>query len=356
MPPPVHGAAMMGKYIHDSQVINNAFDCHYINLTTAKDLSNIGKFGLKKVWSFLKLLYLIYYTVRKIRPQLVYITSNACGVAFYKDFIVVEMLKILGCKVVAHYHNKGVVTRQDKLLDNFLYKIFFKNLKVILLSAKLYDDVKKYVRREDVKFCPNGIPDDSSVDENINHKGRNEVPHILFLSNLIETKGVFILLDALKILKDKGYSFVCNFVGGETNEIDAARFIAEVNKRGLNNAVVYVGKKYGIEKSSILDKSDIFVLPTYYECFPLVLLEAMQHRLPCISSDEGGITDIIDNEKTGFVIPKKSVKDLVLFIERVLIDRELCVVMGQRGYNKYKKQFTLDIFEHKLCEIINALT
>lgn len=43
LPPPVHGAAMMGQYIHDSKVINERFDCHYINLTTAKTLQDIGK-------------------------------------------------------------------------------------------------------------------------------------------------------------------------------------------------------------------------------------------------------------------------------------------------------------------------
>ena len=41
MPPPVHGAAMVGQYIHDSKLINDKFDSHYINLTTAKNLSKI---------------------------------------------------------------------------------------------------------------------------------------------------------------------------------------------------------------------------------------------------------------------------------------------------------------------------
>lgn len=49
MPPPVHGAAMMGKYIHDSKLINDKFDSHYINLTTAKNLQDIGKVGIRKL-------------------------------------------------------------------------------------------------------------------------------------------------------------------------------------------------------------------------------------------------------------------------------------------------------------------
>lgn len=202
MQPPVHGAAMVGKYIHDSKLINEKFDSHYINLTTAKSLQDIGKGGLKKI---LKLLCRIVENLKKLKPQLVYVTPNACGGAFYKDFIVVQLIKLLGYKVVVHYHNKGVATRQDKWLDDKLYRRFFKDLKVILLAEALYQDVKKYVKREDVFICPNGIPatlGDASVAERY-----NAVHRLLFLSNLLETKGVYVLLDALTILKERGYSF-----------------------------------------------------------------------------------------------------------------------------------------------------
>lgn len=294
---------MVGKYIHDSKLINEKFDSHYINLTTAKSLQDIGKGGLKKI---LKLLCRIVENLKKLKPQLVYVTPNACGGAFYKDFIVVQLIKLLGYKVVVHYHNKGVATRQDKWLDDKLYRRFFKDLKVILLAEALYQDVKKYVKREDVFICPNGIPatlGDASVAERY-----NAVHRLLFLSNLLETKGVYVLLDALTILTERGYSFICDFVGGETTEIDIKKFSEEVEKRGLSEFAIYLGKKYGEEKNEEYAKSDIFVFPTFYpnECFPLVLLEAMQQGLPCISTNEGGIASIIDDGKTGFLVEKQN--------------------------------------------------
>ena len=158
MPPPVHGAAMMGKYIHDSRVINEAFDCHYINLATAKDIQDIGKLGVKKLFAFVHLLGTIRKEVKRLRPQLVYVTPNAKGGAFYKDFVVVQLLKAMHCKVVVHYHNKGVSTKEDRWLDNLLYKRFFKGVKVILLAEALYADIHKYVKRQDVLICPNGLP------------------------------------------------------------------------------------------------------------------------------------------------------------------------------------------------------
>lgn len=158
LPPPVHGAAMMGKYIHDSKVINDTFDCHYMNLTTAKDITDIGRVGIRKIKQFVKLLYTIHREVKLLNPSLVYVTPNSHGSAFLKDFIVVQMLKTMGCKVVVHFHNKGVAEQQNEILFDFLYRIFFKNLRVILLAEPLYDDIKKYVDRKNIYICPNGIP------------------------------------------------------------------------------------------------------------------------------------------------------------------------------------------------------
>lgn len=350
MPPPVHGAAMMGKYIHDSKLINDKFECHYINLTTAKSLQDIGKGGIKKLWKFICLLTKIVKSLVGIHPQMVYVTPNSHGGPFYKDFVVVELIKLLGYKVIVHYHNKGVATCQDKWLDDKLYRIFFKNIKVILLADALYQDVEKYVKRENVFICPNGIP--TSLDVEPASERKNLVPQLLFLSNLLVDKGVLVLLDALKILKQKGYSFVCNFVGGETAEIDAVRFAEEAEKRGLNDMAIYLDKKYGVEKNEEYRKSDIFVFPSLNEAFPLVNLEAMEFKLPIVASDVGGVTAEVQDGVNGFICEPGNTDAFVESISKLLDDSDLRKRMGEMGYKKFLDEFTIKKFEEGMVETL----
>lgn len=146
-------------------------------------------------------------------------------------------------------------------------------------------------------------------------------------------------------------------MGGETADINAERFNLEVTKRGLNEQICYKGKKYGVEKEEILKNADLFIFPTYYsnECFPLVLLEAMQQGLPCISTNEGGIADIIIPNETGYIIPKKSAQELADKIEILLKDNSLRIAMGNKGLERYKHLFTLNAFEQRIVSILKDI-
>lgn len=369
MPPPVHGASMVGKYIHDSKVINGAFDCHYINLTTADTLSDIGKIGVRKCVSFVKLLNKITKEIKRLSPDVVYITPNSTGGAFYKDFIVVETVKRMMRKtkgdtgrVVLHFHNKGVSTRQGRWFDDKLYRRFFKNVNVMLLAESLYGDVAKYVKRENVVICGNGIPD-NPINVSVVNNTDNDIPHLLFLSNMMVTKGVWELLEALCILRKRGFDFICDFVGG-WKDIQPDEFYARVNEYGLSDCVNAHGAKYGMEKEEFFCRADIFVLPSYTEAFPLTVLEAMQHELAVVASNVGGISGQVSEGKTGYLIGgaeailtleyKPDSRELCVALEELLGNMQRCRQMGQEGLKRYKQEFTLQRFEERFCECLQT--
>lgn len=354
IPPPVHGSAMVGMQIKHSSVINKEFDCHYINLGTSASIDEIGKQGFVKLLRFSAIWFNVLRQLITFRPKLCYFAITAKGPAFYKDASIVLLIKIFGVKLVYHFHNKGVSTRQDKWLDNLLYKIIFKNSEVILLSKHLYPDIQKYVAKDSIHYCPNGIPDAAGSNFGSYLKEEKTIVNILFLSNLIESKGVYVLLEACEILHHKQVPFHCTFVGG-IGDVTEVQFNAKVQKLNIESCVTYLGKRYGIEKESEFEKADIFVFPTYFETFGLVNLEAMQYNLPVVSTFEGGIPDVVEDGITGFLVPQKNVQILAEKLEILINNPQIRSQMGVAGRAKYEKEFTLATFEKTLTNILNAV-
>jgi len=354
LPPPVHGSSMVGQYIKDSKLVDNAFHTRFINLSTSLTIDEIGKNPILKIGRYFKIVFKLIKYLLGFKPETVYLAITAKGVGFYKDLPLALLVKLFGKKLVLHYHNKGVSNYQHKLLDNLFYYILFKNSKVILLSERLYKDVSKYVKEENVFFCPNGIPV-INPEEKISSK-KNSVPKLFFLSNLIEAKGVYVLLDALKILNDCGVEFDCNLVGGE-GDISLMKLNKKINDLKLQNCVAYLGKKYNDDKYEIFQSSDIFLFPTFYhnECFPLVLLEAMMFGLPVISTNEGGITDIVKNGETGFIVDKQNQEKLAEKIKHLIDNPEKASLIGEKGRKHFLEKYTLEVFERRIVHILNQI-
>lgn len=345
---------MVGKFVKESKAINNNFKCEFINLSTSLTVNQIGKMPLLKITKYLKIIFYILKCIILKKPDLVYLTPTAKGIGFYKDFPIVVLLKLFKNSLVLHFHNKGVLERQNKIIDNFMYRFLFKNVNVILLSKILYKDISKYANKKNVFFLANGIP--NSINIQNQSKFKNKVIKLIFLSNLIESKGIYILLNSLNILKKKGLLFQCNIVGRE-GDVKIQNLNDKIIENDLFDEVKYLGSKYGVEKYEILKNSDIFVFPSYYhnECFPIVLLEAMQFGLPVISTNEGAISDIIDNNKTGFIIDKKNPNLLAEKIEWFIENPESIYKMGKNARNKFLKRYTTSSFENSMLKIFNTI-
>lgn len=352
LPPPVHGSAMMTQYIRDSKLINDSVKMDWVNLSTSRKMDEIGKRTPKKILRFASSYLKTFWKLLIHRYDACYIALTCHGGGFLKDAPFALMCKLFGKKLIIHQHNKGMSKDVDKPLFNWLFKKVYKDATVILLSWRLYPDIERIVSREQVKICPNGIP----LTQTYPKDTKPHVPRILFLSNLLEAKGVFVLLDACKILKEQGYKFNCRFVGGETMEIDAARFDKEVKRRGLDDFIVYAGKRYGEEKDKEFAQADIFTFPTLNEAFGLVLCEAMQQSTPVIGTDEGAIPDIIDDCETGLIAETGSPIALAEKVKQLLDDPDFAKILGDAGKSKFLEKYELKQFESALYAVIQSVS
>lgn len=351
LPPPVHGASLVGSAIRESGLVNESFDTRYINLSASVTLEQVGRFSFGKVRAVFRLLSEVRRTVREWKPDLVYLTPSSTMPGLLKDALTTCLVRRKGCKTILHFHNKGVAARKDRFVDDRLYRMLFRDSNVILLSRLLYPDIRKYVPEERVSYCPNGI----SVPSIVRQPG--PVPRILFLSNMIRSKGISVLIDACRLLKERGISFRCSLVGALSADYPGDSLAFEIREKGLEGCVVYEGPRYGDEKWKSFSEADVFAFPTFYpdECFPLVVLEAMGAGLPVVTTTEGALPEMIREGEDGFICPKQDPVALADALARLVSDPGLRTRMGESGRTRYEAFFTLDRFERNIVDILKRL-
>ena len=353
MPPPVHGAAMVGHQIRESKLINDEFDCAYMNVSTSATLGDVGHFSLAKIRRTIAFYRQVLSEVSELQPDLVYFTPSTAGWALYRDVITIRLLRLKGQNIVLHFHNKTTDAYLHKWYNKRVWKHLFQGVSAIFLGetlAKQFDDYTPLCKH--VFVCPNGMT--NMVGEMQHEQLQAEQPYtFLFLSNMIESKGVYVLLEACAILKQKGYSFRCDFVG-QWFDVTKEAFDAKCAQLDLADCVQAHEAKFGTDKNAYMQQADALVFPTYYpsECFPLVILEAMQCALPVISTNEGAIPEIIYDGKDGRIVKRQDAVDLADKMEWLIIHPAESKQMGKIGYAKYSQNYTLDHFEQRMLNIL----
>jgi glycosyltransferase involved in cell wall biosynthesis len=349
VPPPIHGSSVVGQQIFSSILINKTFSTKYLNINSSSNFNQLGKKNFYKFFTILKIYLKLIIDLIYFKPDLCYFALNSKGIAFYRDLIVVFLLKIFNKKIIYHLHNKGIKGREKNIFYKLFYKFIFNNEKVILLSKKLFLDVKFFVKIDQVSFCPNGI----EKINNLNSKVENNKTQLLFFSNLFKFKGVFNLLEICFILMKRNLDFTCNLVG-DIGDIDKETFYKKVSELNLSNHVIYHGPKFKNDKNDIFLNADIFIHPTLDDCFPLVILEAMQYGLPIISTFEGGIPDIIDNNQNGLLFDGFDLIGMSNAVENLIKNTNFRSNLGNQARKKFKNELTFDSFEKKLNNILKS--
>ena len=187
-----------------------------------------------------------------------------------------------------------------------------------------------------------------------NHRPRNERPVILAVGRLVEKKGYPYLIKACKILANQGYDFQCLIIGGGPEEAFLRQMVAENN---LSDYVNLVGIVFQEHMQDYLTKADICVLPCVaagdqdMDGIPNTLMEAMAMEIPTISTAISGIPELIEDWKTGLLVPPQDEASLARAIATLLENKELRSTLGRAGRAKVVAEFEI---EKNACRLLGT--
>jgi len=226
----------------------------------------------------------------------------------------------------------------NKLLAKSYRKYFPKVTKFHAVSNAIVKEAEKYgVDSEKVSII------NPSVDEKLleypKHERNDEVFKIISVGRCHWIKGYTFALDAMVQLRNKGVNFHYSIIAGGR---DSENIIYQINDLGLQKNVSFINGLTHDEALKKMYSSDIYLLPSVGEGISNTVLESMALGVPVISTDCGGMGEVIKNGENGFIVPVRDVKAMVRAIENFikLDDKEKLQII-QTAQETIDKRFLL---------------
>lgn len=353
-PPPIHGVSTISKYIYDSKKINQYLEKDLLSINFTKNIKDINNFTIQKCLTYFNLIIKLIYRFVIYKPDYIYFTIVPQGAGFYKDIIFVILIKIFNIYPIYHLHGKGIAKKKG-IINTRIYQWVFKKSTIIHLSKGLLESELDHLclPKTTLYYAENGIDYEKSSHCDVDLRKNDNIIRMLFLSNMSESKGILQVLDAFQLIHSKYGSVEQHIVG--SCPYDKINDKIKETIKSTNNKLIFHGPLFGEEKKQIFNQTDLMIFPTLNDAFPLVLLEAMSYKIPIISTFQGSIPDIIDNNKTGFLVSEGNVSRLVEKIEYLIANTGIMNKMGQKGYKKFINNYTFEIFEEKIKNIFKSV-
>jgi len=182
-------------------------------------------------------------------------------------------------------------------------------------------------------------------------------PLMIAVGRLIPKKGFSDLIRACALLAERGKSFRCEIIGEGPLGEELRRQIDDMH---LQNNVELTGAKPQTQLRGRLAAANVFVLPSVMDPdggmdnLPTVIMEAMATGLPVVSTNIGGIPEMIIDNETGFLVEPGDTAAMADAIETVINDSSSAARLGHSGYERARTLFSIEKNVRELCALLSA--
>lgn len=293
------------------------------------DALSLDRINLNRMISLLILFFYSFIYLRKIKPDVAH--SHAPDLGFILSFACrVYKIPIINTCHGITFPDKHYSFIKRKTEELFLKYGGFK--KIITVDKNSLNDFEK-LKINNVVYLPNGV--DLDQFQNKRYK-ENSKTIFLFVGRIETDKGLKYLIHAVNELKNTNKKFEVWLIGVGLDQDYFKKLVINLNLTGY---IKFLGKKSRDDTLDYFRRSDVFILPSLHEGFPLTLLEAWAAELPVIITKVGVIPTICINKENALVIPTRSSKKIAEAMLILIKDRKLRKKWGKSGRELIKGNY-----------------
>lgn len=298
----------------------------------------------KKLGKALKAYVEFQKAIRKKKPDVVHIHSSF-GPSFYRKMPFILLSSSKGIPVINHIHGaefdrfyEQASPRKQRLVR----KIYNKCTRLIVLSEEWKEKMMQIVPEEKVVVVPNY----SRIPRSICQEKRKPL-QILFMGELGQRKGCYDIPEIFQRIS--GHIEDARLIMAGDGELDQVR--QAFADRNLQDKVDFPGWVRGEEKEKLLQESSVFLFPSYHEGMPMVVLEAMAYELGIVTTNVGGIPQLILNGQNGFCEKPGDTDSMSRDLMTLLTDEDLRKRFGYAARELVDEKYGLESHLQKLQKI-----
>ena len=277
----------MSKLGHEIHIIflSTADEVERDKLYEAKFLSDLTSNGVEYSFIGNKARKNLPFGIKKLRNHIKHFKPDVLHCHLY--YALIFSLFSLGVKVVYTHHNIKLK------LPSFIYKIFDLRVSTYIGICHACTNMISAITNKDVVNINNAVAENRIKAKEVYID--NKVPEILMVGHLSEQKNYKLILDVVKLIKNKGFIIR---IAGEGPEFRS--FGAIISENHLDSKIKLLGNVSNV--SDYMHEADIFAMTSSWEGLPISLIEATLTGLPTIVTNVGGCAEVAHEVLNGFVV------------------------------------------------------
>ncbi len=318
-----------------------------LKIRFASSIQDLRKFRVKKIFVAIILLFKLIWALITFRPKAVYFSFMPVGYGFWRDSLFLMIIKLFCSIPILHLDNQGISNKAKNSFYRSFYRFIFRGCKIIHVNRWLLEKeiIPLNLVNSNLYFVHNTI-------EKIPEVEVAPKKQILFLSNLFPIKGAPVLIRAFSLITSNYPDYKLIIAGeapGKSIEIKLNRLIQSL---GLQKKVILTGGVNAQQKAELISQSEVFILPSLTDCFPLVILEAMHFGIPVITTKVGGLHTLFKENEEMVFIDHINPAELSEKIIKLLSNKDLREFIGENGRKRSAE--VSGSFEVEMQQIIHS--